>query len=386
MKYQNSKDILPPELIAGIQQYFQGGYLYIPRASGEAVTASRPTVYKTELAKRNCHIYEKHLEGWSTRRLAEHYSLSPSSIRRILLVKRKDAIKMGTIIQKALAPWDLEGAPLKQQSENVWEIGGRYMLKVYTDEEALRRNAEILSSLRENGVPAAPVIPTGTGEPYAACDGQFFLLTGKLEGRSFTGAVGTGTGRRMGQAIARLHLAFARIEEQLNLWDNSLLGEMGGWIRETLEQSGWQYITEEEFGRVYTSLSRLYPRLPVQMIHRDVHMGNFLFSGETFSGYLDFDLTQRNIRVFDLCYFLAGLLADETGTTLAAPWPEIVRATIAGYERLLPLSPEEKKAIPLVMECIEILFAAYFLSIQDTACAEDAIRVLRSIRQQAQYI
>ena len=34
--------------------------------------------------------------------------------------------------------------------------------------------------------------------------------------------------------------------------------------------------------------------LPVQLIHRDVHFGNFLFDEGKFSGYIDFDLSQRN--------------------------------------------------------------------------------------------
>ena len=46
-----------------------------------------------------------------------------------------------------------------------------------------------------------------------------------------------------------------------------------------------------------------------------MHFGNFLFQEGSFSGYIDFDLSQKNIRIFDLCYFLAGLLAEE-------PWEE----------------------------------------------------------------
>lgn len=386
MKYQKAKDILSPELLSQIQQHFQGGYLYIPRKAGTDHTAPRDTAYKTELEKRNNHIYEKHLGGWSTPHLAEHYNLSSSSIRRILLRKRKESDKMNTTIQNALSHWALESAPVSHCAENVWEVDGRYMLKVYTDEAALRRNAEIMTLLRENGIPAAEVIPTNRSNLWAEHNGQFFLLTGRLEGRSYSGPVGTKVARRMGQALAQLHQTFSRIEGQLSLWNNSLLMEMGSWIREALEKDGWKHIAKEEFDRVYTALSRLFPQLPVHMIHRDVHTGNFLFSGEQFSGYLDFDLTQRNIRIFDLCYFLAGLLAEETGAKLSAPWPEIVRATIAGYEALLPLSREEKKAIPLVMESIEILFTAYFLSIEDTACAGDAVRVLHGIRQQAPYI
>ena len=94
-------------------------------------------------------------------------------------------------------------------------------------------------------------------------------------------------------------------------WDNSLLDEMNGWIRESMEKNGWQCISKEEYERTVSQLAAVYEQLPVQLIHRDIHFGNFLFADGVFSGYIDFDLTQRNIRIFDLCYFLLGLLSEE---------------------------------------------------------------------------
>lgn len=121
------------------------------------------------------------------------------------------------------------------------------------------------------------------------------------------------------------------------------------------------------------SLENAYERLPKQLIHRDVHFGNFLFSEGNLSGYIDFDLSQRNIRIFDICYFLTGLLAEEVENPFTKKeWTENVRAVIEGYESLTRLSAEEKAAIPCVMECIEILFAAYFIGMEDFRHAKDA--------------
>lgn len=80
-----------------------------------------------------------------------------------------------------------------------------------------------------------------------------------------------------------------------------------------------------------------------------------------FSGYIDFDLSQRNIRVFDLCYFLAGLLAAQVGNGMEEiQWYDVISRTTAGYESRIPLTAAEKQAVPYVMENIELLFAAYF--------------------------
>ena len=81
MKYQNARDVLPDELLTSVQEYFQGGYLYVPRKAENRPEQFR-TAYKTELLKRDHHIFLKHLEGWSNGQLGEFYHLSASSIRR----------------------------------------------------------------------------------------------------------------------------------------------------------------------------------------------------------------------------------------------------------------------------------------------------------------
>ena len=78
------------------------------------------------------------------------------------------------------------------------------------------------------------------------------------------------------------------------------------------------------------------------------------------------ELSQKNIRIFDICYFLTGLPAEETCEPLIQKeWIEIVKSVILGYESTSKLSESEKNAIPCVMECIEILFVAYFTGIED---------------------
>ena len=181
---------------------------------------------------------------------------------------------------------------------------------------------------------------------------------------------------KMGCAIAQLHTAFMKCEKELEFWDNSLLKEMKGWILENLTNNEWNILNEEEYTKTVELLESVYDYLPKQLIHRDVHYENFLFFEGNLSGYIDFDLSQRNIRIFDICYFLTGLLAEETDDAFTKrEWIEIVQSVIAGYESITHLSEKEKDAIPCVMECIEILFIAYFISMNDTKLANDAYSV-----------
>lgn len=191
----------------------------------------------------------------------------------------------------------------------------------------------------------------------------------------------------MGGVIANLHSAFKKCEDRIKVWDNSLLDEMNGWVRENLERSSWKYIDQEEYEKIIFQLAELYHDLPVQLIHRDVHFGNFLFSEGRFSGYIDFDLSQRNIRIFDLCYFLLGLLSEEEkpGVT-EKEWFEFLQYVFRGYENILQLSEAEKKAVPYVMECIELLFVAYFDGVDDLLCAKDAYQIFEFVRKREENI
>jgi hypothetical protein len=67
-------------------------------------------------------------------------------------------------------------------------------------------------------------------------------------------------------------------------------------------------LPEALFGRWLEELGALAGRLPLQLIHRDPHPGNILFSGGEVSGFL------RSVRLWDPCYCATGLLSEWRGT------------------------------------------------------------------------
>ena len=143
----------------------------------------------------------------------------------------------------------------------------------------------------------------------------------------------------------------------------------------------------EEYEKIVSQLEEVYDKLPVQLIHRDVHFGNFLFANGEFSGYIDFDLSQRNIRIFDLCYFLLGLLSEEAKMGITEElWFEFMKNVFIGYQKKQELSEVEKKAIPYVMECIELLFVSYYESINDVCCAQNAYQLFEFVKRQENRI
>ena len=379
MKYVNANDVLPEELLSMIQKYYQGGYLYIPK--GSYCEVKQQTDYKIELEKRNQHIYLKHLEGRTNGQLGNIYHLSEASIRRIISKEKVRYQKMKEIIEQILPLWGIENKRLLQIYPSAWEINDSYVIKVYDDKKQLERNIKISEILLDCAIPVAKTVLTKTGEKYVEYKNSYFLMSKELQGSNISDIKDKTIAWKMGCAIAQLHTAFARCEKEVEFWDNSLLKEMKGWIRENLANNEWKILKEEEYSKTVEMLESVYDYLPKQLIHRDVHFGNFLFFEGNLSGYIDFDLSQRNIRIFDICYFLTGLLAEETDDAFTKmEWIENAKAVIAGYESIINLSEKEKNAIPCVMECIEILFVAYFISMNDTKHANDAYKVFRFIQ------
>lgn len=310
---------------------------------------------------------------------------------------------MSSQIDGILSHWGLQDKEITQIYNTAWQIGDEYVLKVYQNLQLLTRNQAMLQVLGEQKIPVGQVIPTLEHALYVADGSVYYFLSKKLPGSKVAAFSNIKSlAWDMGQAIARLHKAFLACEGMEGLWDNSLLDEMNGWVKKQLERTGWSSISREEYERLVSKLADLYGQLPKQLIHRDIHLGNFLFAEGEFSGYIDFDLSQRNIRIFDLCYFLAGLLSKEEGYGLTQEqWFVFVEQVFAGYSSAVPagqgetfgeeesalqLSDAEKEAAPYVMECIELLCAAYFEKIHDTACAEDACRIYGFIKAREKRI
>lgn len=294
---------------------------------------------------------------------------------------------MKELITELTEEWRIGGTP-KQIYDTVWQIGDGFVLKVYHDEDKLRRSIRINASLGEMGIPVAKTLPTCTGKPYIQKNEYFFHISERLPGKNTISLKNnTEIGFEMGKIIARLHCAFRECEELQGLWQSSLPDEMNGWIREAFEKSGWKYIEKSRFYEILHYLEKHCHKLYVQPIHRDVHFGNFLFDNGSFSGYIDFDLSQKNVRIFDLCYFVLSVLSEKDKLEITeGEWFALLENTFAGYHSLCELSAQELEAVPCVMEAIELLFVAWCINEDDRIAAENAAKIFRFVESNADKI
>jgi Ser/Thr protein kinase RdoA (MazF antagonist) len=389
MKYVNGKDIFPEELLSLIQEYTQGKYVYIPKRDEMKEKWGENTSYKKELEKRNNHIYTKYLTGFSIKQLKEKYHLSEKSINRIVVEKRKGTYNMKEQILDLLKLWNVQG-DVKQIYNTTWQIGEQYVLKTNHDLGSLTRNIDIMKILDQHGIPVAKPIPTLDQQDYIESNGVYYLLMNKLPGTHIQDIFQvnfTSIAYETGIAVAKLHTAFVACEQKLSFWDNNFLDEVTGWIKQNLEERNYPFITAKDFHESLNDLVLCYENLPRQLIHRDMHYGNLLFDNGTFSGYIDFDLSQKNARIFDICYFILGLLSEHDKNEMdVVKWYSIITNFIKGYESLIILSNLEKDSICCLMENIELLFVAYFSSIEDKVLAESAAKLYYFVKQNKESI
>lgn len=101
MKYENAKDLLPPELLTQVQKYASGKLLYIPIAE-EAKGWGTASGYRQKLLKRNQTIYNEYVMGKTVSELADEYFLSLDSIKKIVYGKKDNLIAFEPSIDCAL--------------------------------------------------------------------------------------------------------------------------------------------------------------------------------------------------------------------------------------------------------------------------------------------
>lgn len=93
MRYINATQVLSDKLLAEIQEYADGIFLYIPRKSDSKRPWGTATTTRQELAQRNKRIFSEHRRGSTVSALAERYFLSPKTIQRIIAEQRAESRK-----------------------------------------------------------------------------------------------------------------------------------------------------------------------------------------------------------------------------------------------------------------------------------------------------
>lgn len=324
-----------------------------------------------------------------------HYGCSPRAYLRLYPAPPAgNRMPMNTILTEAelrtlLAAWPqaaqlpitLLFSPEGSPRGDVWRVGNDLYLKQGPRSQLLRA-ALLAHALDAQGFPAALPVPTSCGEDLTPGDMPCLLLR-RLPGdplRAETCLSSPMLARSAGDALARLHAALRQtdiVTDELAL--PTLVRDWA--LPEVLRQCvQWQLsLPEVTLQEAADTLATLSPSLPTQLLHRDPCPGNVLTHGGAVCGFLDFDLTLRGPRLWDICYLTTGILS-EADTSEDSRWLTLLDAVLEGYHAQSPLTPTERQAVWPMLCGITLVCMASFG--HDSACqhaAEMNRAMLRSL-------
>ncbi|MCL2367612.1 MAG: helix-turn-helix domain-containing protein [Oscillospiraceae bacterium] len=319
------------------------------------------------------------------------YGCSPK--KYLSLYGRHEAKQIGGIrvmehltereLRKVLTNWEVpQDLPIysklimdsAKESDNEWFVGDDYLLRSGTrDERNLRLNSlRIETALAAQGFSKGP-IATKAGAAFLE-GARIFTLTHKAPGERLPKADRFGDNRRAfgfkyGAAIAKLHRALAEVETDIMPDKSNLYQGVTEWAMPEVKKQNEQWnmgLPAEFFTDFTASFGPVFERLPKQLIHRDPNPTNILFDQGEVSGFIEFDLGERNIRLFDPCYCATGILVERDGVDDAAEkWLDVLTGILHGYDSVNPLTQEEKQSVFYVLCAIQMICVAWFEGIDE---------------------
>ena len=241
------------------------------------------------------------------------------------------------------------------KNERAWYVGQQFVLKYTADLNKLKKHMEVSKGLESIGLLSAVPILTACGEQFVKDGDVYFYLTRRLPGKQMTaGKFREGSGRFVGEIIGQLHLALEKIEDQVNEAD--LLSKVRDWALPKAKEI--LNLTDAFCEEYLNDFSALYPDLPRQLIHRDPNPGNIICAEDQW-GFIDFELAERNARIYDPCYAATAVLSETFGQD-NDKWLEIFREIMHGYDSVVHMTESERKAIAYVVLANQFVCVAWF--------------------------
>lgn len=279
--------------------------------------------------------------------------------------------------------WDIQEEPVAVvTTPTTWDMNGKYILKNVKTENYAQNNVRFSNALRAEGIPVSSFVSPKTGGDYVITQDGCYLLMEKLAGshiRDIFYQDYESIAFDVGVITAKIHNALTSIthEKEKNVPFDE---ELRGWIHKGLSASN--LLTQNEWKRPMEVLLGIYPSLPHQQIHRDLHYGNLLFEENRLTGVLDFDLGKYDARLFDIAYFLLGQLMEQSDLlAIKDRWLVFIQQFLSGYESITLLEREEKEALPFMMQCIELLFIVFWEQQSNQKAAMESVRIFRFLNE-----
>lgn len=290
---------------------------------------------------------------------------------RINLFKEEHIMVSHKKIKEVLQSWGLENEKLTDVvyaetgnvSESACYVGDNYIIKFSPNLGNAEKHISLSQAIESVGLSTATPIKTVEGKFVVASEELYFYVTKRLEGKQLKASTMyfedyMPKARFIGEIVGQLSVALSKVEvitNQANIFKSAKEWAIPALSGKMDLPKSFVEMYEKEFGEIYESL-------PQQIIHRDPNPGNIILCGDNW-GVLDFDLSEKNIRIFDPCYAATAILSESfeaDNTDKLNQWIMIYKNILYGYDEVVKLSDSEWKAIPYVVITNQLISTAWF--------------------------
>ncbi|HDR7619499.1 TPA: phosphotransferase, partial [Bacillus mycoides] len=217
----------------------------------------------------------------------------------------------------------------------------------------------VLEQLDEKGVKVQKLVKTRNDERYVLYKEKNYCLYEYVAG-SVLEIKDTEKlkvlGSTIGEEMANLHHELNSVNSANELIKRELYKVVYEWALPNLVKN--EHVHQDviqKMDQIHTAFKETVHSLPKQIIHRDMHLSNVIFRESDFQGFIDFELLEENVRVFDLCYCCTSILSEIfSDETLRGKWLQIVSEIFKGYYKQNILTRAELQSIWYVMLSIQI--------------------------------
>ena len=290
---------------------------------------------------------------------------------KINILQEEHIMVSKKVIAEVLGNWNLQDEKITdvvypetgEISDTAKYVGDDLVIKYTTNLGNTRKAIDISKALESVGLSAPEVVPTKEGREYVESGELYYMLTKRISGERIMASKlyiddYEAKARFIGEIVGQLDLALAKIDVMAE--DAELAKTVREWAVPVLKDK-----LEIENGfleDVAVKFSSMYGELPRQMIHRDPNPGNIILADEKW-GFIDFELSERNARIFDPCYAATAILSEtfeEGNEALLSMWTAVMKEIMYGYDSVVKLTEKEKEAVPYMILANQLISTAFF--------------------------
>lgn len=244
--------------------------------------------------------------------------------------------------------------------KGIWVVNEQFVVKQLKNKAIASNTCNILDLLNKDNLIIGKHIYTSNGQAFVHCMKGDFIIKEFTRGKSFKIEEALRQcdtfGYKTGSALASLHSSFAvNVDGKFEVADTML--EYDEAIRFLYDKNILIPVQIVEECELFKST---YHRLPKQIIHRDIHLGNIIIDDSFDVHFVDFDSCEINTRIFDLAYFGMSSLDYINDNSDLRRWQVLFAFFLQGYYDQIKLNQEEIVSIWKMILVLQICFIRYF--------------------------